>query len=305
MHPRTAFTLVELLVVIAIIVILLALLAPAMDQAMYQAELAVCGAKVRGIGLAATVYATHNKRSYPDRETYRNGNYKVNRPKRLWNATGNNNYFDQRRYIRPYVASINQQFQCPFLPEMNFDITDIQNRPAGELCNSSYQFWYGWQYSTIAGGANVPEAQTNVGGTARPSEKGMFKLGDRFSYTVNGRQYFFDVIANDHDLTSAPGTQPLFDNMTHGSHPDKYPKQTMAVLVQDEQLHWARWQGPYQRGLIDMNFARTDNSVQRFHDVVLERDPVDHSPDERMVRVPEGTADEWPGWRNTLPPAAN
>lgn len=39
-----AFTLIELLVVITIIVVLLALLVPALDKAIYQAQLSVCAA---------------------------------------------------------------------------------------------------------------------------------------------------------------------------------------------------------------------------------------------------------------------
>ena len=54
MPIRNGFTLVELLVVITIIVILLALLAPALDKAIYQAELAVCGTRVRAIATGCT-----------------------------------------------------------------------------------------------------------------------------------------------------------------------------------------------------------------------------------------------------------
>ena len=62
---RITFTLVELLVVIAVIVILLALLAPALDSAIYQAELAVCGSSQPGIGAEVTTYAASHKRAYP------------------------------------------------------------------------------------------------------------------------------------------------------------------------------------------------------------------------------------------------
>src|SRR5687767_12600186 len=62
-----AFSLVELLVVVTIITVLMALLAPAMDQAIYQAELAVCGANQRTTAGAVTLYAAGNKRSYPYR----------------------------------------------------------------------------------------------------------------------------------------------------------------------------------------------------------------------------------------------
>ncbi len=65
MHQRTAFTLVELMVVITIIVVMLALLAPALEKAIYQAELASCGANQRVILGALTTYAMENKRRYP------------------------------------------------------------------------------------------------------------------------------------------------------------------------------------------------------------------------------------------------
>src|SRR6185295_546837 len=64
---RPAFTLIELLVVITIIVVLLSLLAPALDKAIYQAELAVCAANLRAIAGGAAIYASGSKRFYPYR----------------------------------------------------------------------------------------------------------------------------------------------------------------------------------------------------------------------------------------------
>lgn len=45
---RTAFMIAEVLVVITIVVVLLSLLARALDQAIYQAELATCAANMKG-----------------------------------------------------------------------------------------------------------------------------------------------------------------------------------------------------------------------------------------------------------------
>src|SRR5687767_12004352 len=50
MNGRAAFTLVELLVVVAIIAILLALLTPALDRAVTKAETTACGANLRSWG---------------------------------------------------------------------------------------------------------------------------------------------------------------------------------------------------------------------------------------------------------------
>src|ERR1041385_310566 len=66
-HAPVAFTLIELLVVVTIIVVLLAMLAPAMDKAIYSAELAVCGGNLKGDASGVATYAMGFKRRYPYR----------------------------------------------------------------------------------------------------------------------------------------------------------------------------------------------------------------------------------------------
>src|SRR5438132_646169 len=63
-HRSSAFTLIELLVVVTIIAVLLALLTPALDRAIYEAELAVCGANNHALGLGVIAYAMDSKRNY-------------------------------------------------------------------------------------------------------------------------------------------------------------------------------------------------------------------------------------------------
>ena len=63
---RKAFTLIELLVVVTIIVMLLALLAPALDSAMEQAQRAVCAANLRATAAGLSEYGVNMRRNYPD-----------------------------------------------------------------------------------------------------------------------------------------------------------------------------------------------------------------------------------------------
>src|SRR5687768_3576467 len=83
------FTLVELLIVITIIVVLMASMMPALDQAVYQAQLTVCGARLDAIAGAALTYAIDHKRAFP----VRNYNMTNRDPKHLagvdtWGASG-------------------------------------------------------------------------------------------------------------------------------------------------------------------------------------------------------------------------
>src|SRR5688572_16271253 len=107
---RHAFTLIELLVVVAIIVVLLAMLTPALDKAIYAAELTVCGANMKVIGTAVTSYASNQRRYYPNRTLAEN---------RAMNISGNGKDF--RPAISPYL-SINKNLIDPFCKPVDISV---------------------------------------------------------------------------------------------------------------------------------------------------------------------------------------
>src|SRR5687768_17189595 len=61
---RTAFSLVELLVIISIIAVLLATLLPALEHATELARRAKCAANQHAIGLGSNTYAYNNRGDY-------------------------------------------------------------------------------------------------------------------------------------------------------------------------------------------------------------------------------------------------
>lgn len=61
LRPRVAFTLVELLVVIAIIALLIALLLPALAQAKNDANTVVCASNLRQLDMAFNIYSQANR----------------------------------------------------------------------------------------------------------------------------------------------------------------------------------------------------------------------------------------------------
>ncbi|UCF43112.1 MAG: type II secretion system protein [Planctomycetota bacterium] len=70
MTSKRAFTLVELLVVIAIIALLMAILMPVLSKAKEQARDIVCRSNLRQYGIAATMYLEDNEHAFPPTHTY-------------------------------------------------------------------------------------------------------------------------------------------------------------------------------------------------------------------------------------------
>lgn len=62
---RHAFTLVELLVVVAIIALLVSMLLPTLGKAKEQARMAICASNLKGLGVAFSTYTAANSRWWP------------------------------------------------------------------------------------------------------------------------------------------------------------------------------------------------------------------------------------------------
>jgi len=147
MQFQKGFTIVELLVVITIIVVMLALLAPALDNAVYQAELALCGSKIHAVMSGAQTYAVGNKRQYPSSRrdiSSERPAYSIKYP------TGP----DERTYLRTFL-SLNDALNCPLRKKIDIETT----RPQAAIY-VGYALWFGFIYK-----AGTPE-------------RGMYKLGD-------------------------------------------------------------------------------------------------------------------------------
>ena len=258
MNFRNGFTLVELLVVVSIIVVLLALLMPALDQAVYQAELAVCGARLKGHGTAAIAYTMDFKRRY----LHRPGVHEADYWRADWMAFTTDPQNDDRPALRPYMP-INKMVACPLVQEVDFDHAEqYANVFPAVLLYTSFTYWYGFRYT---------------------GQKGMFRMGDRLGWREGaaGPSTSFSVLASDTDVVSFSG------RYSNSAHPDKdeFLVLTTFTNARGTNYHnmfsfWGRWSTDPDRGPMDRSFVFDDLSAQTFNDVLLEDDP-------RMVPVSE------------------
>jgi prepilin-type N-terminal cleavage/methylation domain-containing protein len=253
---RSAYTLVELLVVVTIMVVLLALLAPAMDRAIYQAEMILCATTQRALGSSATLYATDFARRYPPRTGAEQWEYvEINKL-----ASPSTSNYDLRPLIRGHIQ-VNKMFDCPFSQPVDWETTDPETAPY-----MNYGWWFGTQYRGHAG---------------------MMKLGDRFTWTWNGRMRAYDVMLGDYDVSEGQSSHP--DAL--GVYVNRVYEDIGVVtglFAGPDKVTLSVWMNPGlepniydRRGPVDLNFLFQDQSSQRLdavlpHDADLDRVP--HRP---------------------------
>lgn len=276
-----AFTLIELLVVVTIIVLLLALLMPALDKAIYQAQLAVCGAHVRGVAIGGINYAMGSQRHYPF----------PGEPKDRHHTVLTSGGWDLRPLLRPYI-DLDGQLQCPMTQKMDFETPQEDTFVLWGI-SADYSLWFGWKWTTAY----------------KTQEQGMYKVGDRFTWSGNAEGVSrFDLLASDWN-----DDMPQGGHFVQASHPDADGVMREIDLqhaeaywlggrVQRVTLSWWENSQTSTRGTIDRNFAHDDGSVSRVTGQAW-GDGTTGPGDERMTVAPVFVSrpDTWPDRKTYLP----
>jgi prepilin-type N-terminal cleavage/methylation domain-containing protein len=261
MPVRKGFTLIELLVVVTIIVVLLALLTPALDSALRESEMALCGANIKGVMNGAIVYTGNYRRYYPRRpviETYSVGPFG-------WLNDGGNPAIDDRKVILDYIP-INAGLNCPLNT-----VLDIAGSQPSTYTYSDYDLWFGFYY---------------VG------TQGMRKHGDK----LRGVDYHSNLSKRYDLLVSDVSDVHVLNGYGYTTHPDDlgaWPEQTsqdslppwggVMIITANATLSWYSniTNTALQRGGLDLNYGYQDGSVSRIYDVQFHADD-----EERMNYIP-------------------
>ena len=194
---------------------------------------------------------------------------------------------DDRVTIRNYISY--KSLQCALTGRIDLDPA-LTAPDAWAM--SPYHLFFGFQYNGF---------------------QGMLRMGDRVAWTddmtdwQNPRQHRFNLLASDRDVI---WRQPEI----HGTHPDDEGKLANIVFQNEEWnpfvtavstafgggkwvLSWWYTAEHNTRGLVDLQFAYQDGSVERFDGVTM--------TDERMARAGESSAwaDRWQAGQYTHLPA--
>jgi len=256
---RRAFTIVELLVVMAILVLLMALLLPSARRARYVAKLTVCAAQLKQVGAGVLAYTSDNATMYPYRQVAW-GNNVLNNPrhsKLAFKPTQGGP--DDRPMLRPYFPI--DFLTCPFSPLEGKRSLDTSDRID---IHSSYEMYFG---SPIV--RNDPTTF-------------LMKLSSKAMATdlATNKRFAVNILAGDMDWDYFAIGQ------VQTSHPDYYDGY-LAFEHRNNHLSWqgnqwhemSMWWNPsHQRGTIDRNFVYRDGSVRQLMNLKMY--------DERTIQIP-------------------
>ncbi len=131
-----AFTLVELLVVVAIIALLISILLPSLSRARHQARRIVCQNNLHQVGIVWQMYAQVERGAYPYQDLYGFGNWTLL-------AKAQRDMFEKGNYgVKGGVG-----FYCPYYqpvhgsPESDWRIARTDTNPPTDTFLISYVIW--------------------------------------------------------------------------------------------------------------------------------------------------------------------
>jgi prepilin-type N-terminal cleavage/methylation domain-containing protein len=248
---KRAFTLVEVLVVVAILAVLMALLLPAMQRARYLAKETVCMNNLRQVVVGLSAYATDHRGWYPKNGAYRNSATSLVN-KSIWNY---------KTPMKPYYQDDFSVFVCPFTSVSNPSTTsestynlffNTYGAPTSKgpiACNSSERLTqYDVNGRVVADGRSWSAAQTWYWPYLEENDV-MRKMGDTWRATGSSNEYA--VIA--------------MDRCTGRGHPVKSRQTNHPDLSEEWFEDDSFWRGPKQwMPATSANYATTDGRVTRY-----------------------------------------
>lgn len=189
----SAFTLVELLVVIGIIAILMAILLPSLNAARERAKRVVCGNEIRVFGQAVHMYANQNKGKVP---MHRGGaNW-------LWDLS-----YDSRDWFVDVAKIPREMFYCPSYTHETDGQWDFCGPPGiNNVQNFSIAgfYWLGKRPGYAAGpNTFTPNTMTNMLFKDPTRDKWIEKITDRTEKsTPSDLVLMSDIVISREDRTS-------------------------------------------------------------------------------------------------------
>lgn len=159
MSPRKAFTLVEMLVVIAIMAILTALLLPSMGKLRASARKSECASNLRQIFVALTLYAQDNNNAHMYGHDY----------------VANLDWYQKSSPLAPYAGGAEKLQWISVCPENRTSFATYPKDQYGQWVNNSYGYPYTYNYYVLpnVSGANPREngvAATRVAKITNPAQ---------------------------------------------------------------------------------------------------------------------------------------
>lgn len=145
---RSAFTLVELLVVITIIALLVGILLPSLSKARQSAQRTKCLVNLRSFGIAMEGYRREHKDLIPDARVFGGPGLAGNQRKALWEI------------LQPYIDSSEPTRVDPsdplskFVPKDPYFCPSDKDPEGGAASGSSYEYWGGVVIRAVEIGRN-------------------------------------------------------------------------------------------------------------------------------------------------------